>query len=391
MESRNNFKLVIFFFLLIFPARVSAANDLIPISGKQVRALKVVDRIVANFMIENDIGAALVAVSLHGKLVYSRAFGWSDKERTNPLNTKGVMRLASVTKPFTAAAIRRLIQEGKLSLNDRVFDLDGSGYRLLSLEPFGEVDSRLADITVDHLLRHRGGWDRDEEGVGDLTYKEIEIAKAFGVPAPPGTELTARWIMGQPLQFDPGSKKAYSNFGYMLLGLIVEEVTKEDFLLYLKREIMPKQRGWPRPKLLLGRTFKKDQNLNEPYYESDKRYRNVFFPTYSQDEIVSAPYGSSDRESRVALGALVANAITIVDFLSRYQVNGDRIGGPRPQSGNWRWNHEGGLEGTNTIARQRGDGIDYAVLFNKRAREGESYAFQIRKQLDTTFDELSRR
>lgn len=363
-------------------------DDAVPIAGRPVQSLRAVDETITRFMLENDIGAANVAISYRDKCVYHRAFGWSDEARTTPLTTRVVMRLASVSKPFTAAAVRRLVREGKLSLSDRVFDLGGS-QGLLKLEPHGDPDPRLSEITIEHLLKHQGGWDRNAKGAEDLSYREETIAKAFNVPSPPGRLLTARWIMGKPLQFAPGEREAYANFGYLLLGLVVEEVSGEDLVSYLNRYVMPKRRGWPPVKLQLGRTFKEDQDPNEPYYQSKRRDRNVFYPAASDKALVASPYGAWDHEMRVANGALVASAVTVVDFLERYQVNGDNIGGPRPVPGNWRWNHTGSLEGTSTLARQRGDGINYAVLLNKRRSGGKDYSLEMREQLDGVLDRIA--
>lgn len=369
-------------------ASAACASDAIPVAGRAVRSLEAVDETVMRFMEENDIGAASVAISYRDKRIYHRAFGWFDEARTRPLTTRVVMRLASASKPFTAAAIRRLVREEKLSLSDKVFDIDGS-HGVLKLEPHGKPDPRLGDITIEHLLKHRGGWDRDADGVGDLTCREETVAKSFGVPSPPGPLLTTRWIMGKPLQFAPGEREAYSNIGYLLLGLVVEEVSGEEVVSYLKRYVMPKRRGWPRVNLQLGRTFKEDQDPNEPHYQSTSRGRNVFYPAKNSNAVVASPYGTWDHETRVANGALVANAVTVVDYLGRYQVGGDNIGGPRPAPGNWRWSHTGKFEGTSTLAAQRGDGINYAVLFNKCGSDGKAYSLEMREQIDRILDRIA--
>ena len=138
------------------------------------------------------------------------------------------MRRASVTKPITAATIRKLARDGMLALDDRVFDLGQTGGSLLRIDPYPRPgDARLADITVLQLLQHRGGWDR--EVAPDFAFREIEIATALSVASPPGRENTLRFVLGQPLQFSPGSMRAYSNIGYLVFGLVIEEVSGKDF------------------------------------------------------------------------------------------------------------------------------------------------------------------
>lgn len=88
------------------------------------------------------------------------------------------------------------------------------------------------------------------------------------------------------------------------------------------------------------------------------------------------------------LGGLGAPTRPLLWFLDVYKVSGDDIGTRRrgSEGPRWRWNHSGGLAGTNTLARQRGDGINYAVLFNRRAESGRSYVAQIRETIDDFLD-----
>ena len=356
----------------------------IPSNGRLVPELEILDETILEFMKLNDIGACMLAVMNDGTTVYHRCFGWQDAGRNVELPLNTIMRLASVTKPLTAAATRKLVTEGSISLQDFVFD-DGSNDGILDLQPFGVPDPRIYDITVDHLLRHRGGWDR---GIaGDLTYMETTIAAAMGLPSPPGRLATVRWIMGQPLQVDPGSEYIYSNIGFLLLGMIVEQESGQPLIEFLREGVFGPI-GILDCQLIHGRTFATEHDPREPWYNHHGRISpNVFYPIYDDDEFVFSPYGGWDHEARIGQGAVVADPLAILEFLNHFQVNGDDIGGPRPLPGNWRWNHTGSFIGTNTLARQRGDGINYVVLFNKRPQSGvSSYSSQIRTILDAIFD-----
>jgi CubicO group peptidase (beta-lactamase class C family) len=351
-------------------------------TGVRVPEFAALDDIMQNYMQANGISAGMAAVMRNGVPVYHRAFGWDDQAKTVPLQPDAVMRLASVTKPLTAAAVRKLIAAGEFGLHDRVFSVGGSS-GLLDLAAFGTPDARLDDITVDHLLRHRGGWDRDL--VGDLTYRERQIAQAMSVSSPPGRDATARYIMGQPLQFAPGSREAYSNIGYLLLGLIVEKYSGKPHIEYLQDDVFAPL-GVPAGQMLAGRTFAEDHDPREPYYDSSGDVDpNVFWPAKGAGPNVPAAYGGWDHEARVGQGGIVANPLALLEFLDEHQVNGPGIGGPRPAPGSWRWNHTGSLQGTNALARQRGDGVNFVVLFNKNPSSG-SYAADMRTQIDTLFD-----
>ena len=148
-----------------------------------------------------------------------RGIGFQDSGQTVPLPNDAMFRIASVTKPITAAAIRHLIGTGALSLSDAIFDVGQSGGGILNSAPFPSLgDRRLDDITVEHLLLHQGGWDRDLLGL-DLTFLELSIASDMGIESPPSRIDPVRWIMGQPLQFAPGTQTVYSNISFLLLGL----------------------------------------------------------------------------------------------------------------------------------------------------------------------------
>lgn len=359
------------------------AADPIPIVGVPVPELGVLDGKMTEIMEANNISAASLSMMRNGTVLLHHVYGWQDRARQKPLRPDALFRLASVTKPFTAAAVRRLIANGQLSLSTRVFSLGMPGAGVLPYAPFGTPDPRLGDITVDHLLKHRGGWDRDI--AGDLTYRERTIANAMGVACPPGRENAVRYIMGQPLHNDPGSTYAYSNIGYLLLGLIIETVSGQDYRSYVQANVIGLD-GFTTADWLLGRTFAVDQDAREPYYDEPILASNVFYPASSAVVNVERPYGSFDLEARTGQGRIVTRGIVLLRYLSRFQVNGDSIGGPRPAPCSWRRNHTGAQTGCNTLARQRGDGFNYAVLFNKRPASGTDYASQIRTNLDTVFD-----
>ncbi len=364
----------------------NASAQVRPACGIPVPELASLDAAMQDIMQANDIGAGVLAVMKDDRVVYRRAFGWQDKERTIPLRPDCMMRIASITKPFTAAAIRHLISSGLINLDSQVFSASDPGSGLLDYEAFGSRDARLTDITVEHLLRHQGGWDRDAPGIPDHTYQEKQIAEELGVDSPPSRINVVRWIMGKPLQFDPGSDIAYSNIGYLLLGLIVEETTGEGLLDYLQSNVLDPA-GISTGQVFYGRSFQADQDEREPYYDADgSTAENVFYPASSRQPRVERPYGSWNHEARIGQGAMVATPFAILSYLAAHQVNGSNIGGPRPSPGSWKWSHTGSLPGTNCLARQRGDGINYAVFFNNRPASGSSYSLQMRLAIDAIIE-----
>ena len=354
-----------------------------PISGCEVEYLQPVDALMTDFVCDRDIPGAALAISVDGVVVYERSYGWSDEQRSISLEPDALMRIASVSKPITVAAIRELIDDGLLSLDSHAFDLGQPGGGVLPIDPFPSLgDARLGEVTIDHLLQHRGGWDRD--AVGDLTYREVIIADAMGIQSPPGRSNTLRYILGQPLQADPGAEYHYSNIGYLTLGLIVEHLSGQPLIEFVYERVLGPL-GVEESEHLSGRTFAADQNPREPHYHSPSGATNVYEP---DGDSVPWAYGGWDHEARVGQGGQITTTRTLLAFLNERYISGPFIGAPLPHDLNpgYRRNHTGSLSGTESLARQRGDGISYAVIFNERSSTSPNHASSIRTALDALFD-----
>ncbi|MCH7729640.1 MAG: beta-lactamase family protein, partial [Planctomycetes bacterium] len=202
-------------------------------TGEVFEDLASFDELMRNFLRENEIPGAALAVAKDGRLMYSRGFGYADVEKKQRVEPDSLFRIASISKPITAIAIMRLVDEGRLKLDDRVFDL-------LSYKPHlpngSEIDPRLKKITIRHLLQHTAGWDRDVSI--DPMFHSTEIAHSLGVPTPAKPDDIIRFMMGWELDFDPGTRYAYSNFGYCLLGRVIEKITKEDYEEHVRNTVL---------------------------------------------------------------------------------------------------------------------------------------------------------
>lgn len=166
-------------------------------------------RATAEAALKSGVPAVQVAVSKHGQIIYSEAFGLTDKESATAATSRSVMQTASLTKQFTAAAILLLAQRGALTLDDRI-------------EKFvPEFDPRGATITLRHLLSHTSG----VGGVPPDRYSPVTRAQSIA------------FINAQPLAFTPGSKWSYSNAGYRLLGYAIESITGKSFAEFVHNEL----------------------------------------------------------------------------------------------------------------------------------------------------------
>lgn len=360
-----------------------------PISGKPVPALQLFDQVVVDRMQATNLEAAVLGVMKDGAIVYLRGFGYLDPggfdffsfEFTPPtsLSENAMMRLASVEKPLTAAAIHKLVAADVLELDDYAFDLGQPGGGILSIDPFGGLGAEdLKDITIQHLLDHKGGWDHGAVGgwkpftnngvVNGVDQNYItQMAQMMGVPSPPNREQVAAFMLGQPLQYIPGATYDYSNFGYMVLGLIVEDLSGMSHQDYLRQAVFGPDMWVPSTELHLGRSFKQDQSPREPWYRTSKNGQpvnmvpNVFDP---DGPAVNKPYGGWSQECFAGSGNLVASAATILYFMDEYFIGGNKAGKPLAGSSANTWKG-GSLAGTSVIAQQLPDEINLIVLCNE--------------------------
>ncbi|HYC93914.1 MAG TPA: serine hydrolase domain-containing protein [Thermoanaerobaculia bacterium] len=172
-------------------------------------AIETAAREAADAALKAGVPAVQIAVSDRGRIIYSAAFGMSDRESATAATPGSVLQVGSITKQFTAAAILRLAERGALTLDDRI-------------EKFvPEFNPRGATITLRHLLSHTSGVD----GPSPNPY------------LPFTREQFIKSINAQPLQFTPGSKFSYSNSGYRLLGYAIESITGRSFADFVHSEL----------------------------------------------------------------------------------------------------------------------------------------------------------
>lgn len=164
---------------------------------------------------EQGISGATLAINKDGQLLVSAGVGWRDKHLTTQMPRDAVMRLASNDKVITRAAIARLVGEGRIAPNTRVFPQ-------LNLTPIPgmNVGANVNTITVDHLLTHRSGIGHTDHN----QYALDEVAFRLGIPTAQLTSVhNARWLLSLNAT-DVGGAERYSSNGYFLLRYLVEQL-----------------------------------------------------------------------------------------------------------------------------------------------------------------------
>ena len=195
--------------------------------------LENMDRQIERFIGKWNIKGLSLAVTRNDSLLYAKGYGMADVEDGRPMTPQNIMRLASASKLVTAIAIMRLVEDGKLTLDSKVFGPQG----ILNDSAYTEAikDPRLFDLTVDHLLQHKGGFGM---GAGDPMFNTKDIIAAKRLPAPPSNEELTEIVLGRRIAFTPGKGFRYSNFGYMLLSLVIERVTGRDYWEFVTEEVL---------------------------------------------------------------------------------------------------------------------------------------------------------
>lgn len=198
-----------------------------PITGKAVPRLQQLDRLMLDVLREYKLPGASLAIAKDGRLVFARGYGWADVENQKPVRPISRFNLASCTKPITAAAILKLVDQGKLRLDDKVFALLND----ITPPPRAKVDPRYREITVRQLLHHAGGLPR---GQGALA----EIARRLKVESPVTVAQATAFNLGKPLLFDPGTETKYSNLGFLVLRLVVERGAGQDYEKFTAEQVL---------------------------------------------------------------------------------------------------------------------------------------------------------
>jgi N-acyl-D-amino-acid deacylase len=214
----------------------------IPVTGKAGPGLEAFDTAVLDVMDRHGIPGAALAIAKDGRLVFAKGYGWTDLKSVTVSKPDTLFGMASLSKPITAMAVLRLVEEGKLRLDEPAFKL------IAHIRPprGARIDPRLGQITVRHLLNHSGGWNRTTSG-DPINWSRL-ISRALRVPEPITQQQFISYMYSVRLDFDPGSRSEYSNVGYAILAQIIEKVSGQSYEEYVRKTVFEPM-GMRTPKL----------------------------------------------------------------------------------------------------------------------------------------------
>ncbi len=172
------------------------------------------DKLLSTHFKSNEPGAAII-ITRDGETLFRHAYGMADMERGVPLQPDAIFRLGSLTKQFTAVAVMMLAEQRKLSVKDDITKF------------LPDYPTQGKTITIEHLLTHTSGV---KSYTAMAKFNEIMASDAT-------VEQMIDLFKNEPLEFEPGSRFAYSNSGYFLLGAIIERASGQSYASFLAHQI----------------------------------------------------------------------------------------------------------------------------------------------------------
>lgn len=307
-------------------------------------------------ILENrSVPGASLAIAKDGKLILARGYGLANVEAGQPVQPTDLFNLASCSKPFTAVAILKLVEEGKVRLDDRVFDL----LKEVKPPPKGQVDPQVLTITLRQLLQHSSGLERRPFQKRNFRSLEAYVGAC----------------MTRPLLFPPGTEVKYSNLGYLVPRLVVQQVTGVGYERYVQEQVL-------RP-----------MGIRDMVIEGNEKYVPGEVRRYEGDGQQPAVI---DRNSIIPVsGCWRASAVDLVRFLTALdgtrgkpflsptimkqmlaappppiprRKNGSYFGlgwdAVTPTEEGVLFQKNGGIRGISTFVEHLPNGVDWAVCFN---------------------------
>lgn len=312
--------------------------------------------IAKKFMEKFEVPGLSVAFSHQDLVSYTAGFGMADVAKKEEMNSRHLFRIASIAKPVTAIAVYKLIEQGKLKADDRVLG-DGG---LLQVEGMRKLPDGVEDITLHHLLTHTcGGWKNDGN---DPMFKHPELDHE---------DLIAITLREQPLTNAPGSNYAYSNFGYCLLGRVIEKVGDKTYAGFISDSVLTpsgvkdmKISGNTREDRIENEVVYYGRNGEDPYHMNVRRMDSHGGWLATPEDIVKVFMHASGKGAASTL----LKEDTVKRMLTASEANPGYASGWSVNESRHRW-HGGSLPGTSTIAVRTAGGMTWAGFANSRNKD----------------------
>jgi len=213
-------------------------------AGVSSERLKRIDHNINEWVNDGRLNGAVALIVRHGKIVYHKAFGYDDLEKTKPMKTDMIFRIASQTKAITSVAVMLLYEEGKFLLDDAVSRYIPEFSKQQVLNVFDEKDSSYTltpakrEITIRDLLTHTSGIGYSQIGSKEANaiYAKNNITAGIGVEKEQSLATAMKKLGSLPLMHQPGEKFTYG-LNTDLLGYLVEVVSGKSLAAFFQERI----------------------------------------------------------------------------------------------------------------------------------------------------------
>ncbi len=351
---------------------------------------------VVRFMEYNGLHGVSVAIVKDEKLVYARAFGYSDSENQVLASPDNLFRIASVSKLITAVAVMQLVEEGVLDLDGKAFGINGY---LNDPEYLNYKDPRIGEITIRHLLAHTSGF---SNRYGDPMFLPHLVAEKTGAGLPLDIDNYIAFALDRRLHFQPGLGYGYSNMGYAFLGEIITRATGLPYEDYVRFKLLNKLGI---SDMHIGKNSLEERLNNEVKYYENGGFSMV--PSFDgTDSLAAKPYGGNNIELLGAAGGWIASAPELArlvvsidgfpvveDILSQKSIQTMTQEGERPLGWmdtdvNGIWSRTGNFAGSSAMIYRRPDGFQWIFLSNTSSWKGHLLSSDIKRLMNRIVDRV---
>ncbi|CAN5625973.1 hypothetical protein BH09CHL1_BH09CHL1_06750 [soil metagenome] len=306
--------------------------------------IEAIDKIANDALAASGIPGLSVAIAKNGVLVYAKGYGMADPSTGEAMTVNHRLRIASISKTFTGAAIVQLQELGVLNFTDSVFGSNGwlgTQYGKLS------YSSNQLAITIDDLLHHTVDGLQNINMDADTSITRDELIS---------------WVMDNQVISSVGSVYNYANFGYCLLGRVIEAATGQTYESYLQSTLLP-QCGIT--SMQIAAETQADRASNEVVYSGSSPYTILTQRGDSVGGWIATPTDLLRFLVRFDALADPADAVSAASLTGMLTGSTANAGYGRGFGiGNMSWGHTGGFSGTESVISRQPDGTCYAVIAN---------------------------
>jgi len=377
----------------------TALNFLVTNELNNLQETEKLDAQVEKFMREWQIKGASLAIMKNEKLIYTKGYGWADEELGVRMEPRHILRIASLSKLITAAGIMKMVDDTLLSLNSKVFGENG----ILNMPHFLNIkDTRIKNITIEHLLRHKAGFTLR---AGDPMFSTRLMAQRLKIDSVPDTDQIISYYTSSKLGYAPGNGSRYSNLGYVILSRVIEVVSGMEYEEYIKEKVLKPAGVFD---MHLAHNFYEEKFPNEVrYYEPSNEPKVEAFD--GSGNMVQRCYGGNNIEGLLGAGAWVASPSELLlfvasidgrdgipDILSPRSISLMTTSTPQNLPIGWAkttssgdWSRTGTLSGSSAMLKYQRDEISWVLITNTSSWKGSRFPRQIDGLLRKSLQKVS--